>query len=119
MANLVALKIAMVVFACMLVSAPYAESAITCGQIAGNLVNCLAYLKSGKGAPAAPCCNGVKSLNAAAKSTADRQAACTCLKTLARSSNANGINANAAAGLPGKCGVNIGYPINFNTDCTK
>ncbi|KAK8556550.1 hypothetical protein V6N13_064572 [Hibiscus sabdariffa] len=55
--------------------APLAQGAITCGQVSSALVPCLPYLKSGGTVPPA-CCNGIKSLNSAAQTTPDRQAAC-------------------------------------------
>lgn len=68
---------------CMVVvSAPMAHAAITCGQVTNSLINCIGYLQNG-GTPPSGCCNGVKSLNAAAKTTADRQTACNCLKSAA------------------------------------
>ncbi|KAK1418972.1 hypothetical protein QVD17_28126 [Tagetes erecta] len=103
------------VFACMVVVAPYAE-AITCGQVVSNLAPCLGYLSKGGVVPPA-CCNGVKGLNNAAKTPADRQTACGCLKS-AYSSN-SGINPGNAASLPGKCGVSIPYKISPSTDCSK
>ena len=95
------------------VGAPLAE-AITCGQVSSSLAPCINYLKAGGVVPAA-CCNGVRSLNSAAKTTADRQAACNCLKTA--SGSIKGINLNLAAGLPGKCGVSVPYKISPSTNC--
>ncbi|MCH1921665.1 Mpv17/PMP22 family protein, partial [Shewanella sp. A3A] len=63
------------------------------------------------------CCNGVKGLNNAARTTADRQAACRCLKSLAGSIKS--LNLGTVAGVPGKCGVNVGFPISLSTDCNK
>ncbi|WP_227643643.1 non-specific lipid-transfer protein, partial [Klebsiella pneumoniae] len=90
--------------------APRAEAAISCGQVSGALVPCLSYLKgTGATLPPANCCSGVQKLNNLAQTTTDRQAACNCLKTIAKS--VSGINLNAASGLPGKCRVNIPYKI--------
>ena len=110
------LKIACVAaLMCMVVvSAPMAEAAITCGQVTSSLAPCITYLQKG-GAPSAGCCNGVRGLNSAAKTTADRQAACNCLKSAAGS--ISGFNANNAASLPGKCGVSIPYKISTSTNC--
>lgn len=105
-----------VVMTCMVLTTPYAEAAISCGQVVSKLAPCVSYLTKG-GAVPLPCCSGVKALNDAAKSTPDRQAACSCLKS-AYSSN-SGINPGNAASLPGKCGVSIPYKISPSTDCTK
>ncbi|TKY63628.1 Non-specific lipid-transfer protein [Spatholobus suberectus] len=110
------LKLACVVAVlCMVVaSAPMAQAAITCGQVTSSLSSCIIYLQKG-GTPSAPCCSGVRSLNSAAKTTADRQAACNCLKQAAGA--ISGFNANNAATLPGKCGVSIPYKISTSTNC--
>ncbi|CAN1229985.1 Non-specific lipid-transfer protein [Linum grandiflorum] len=65
------------------------------------------------------CCGGVKSLNAAATTTPDRQAACRCLKSTSASIPASSINYGLAAGLPGRCGVNVGFPISPSVDCNS
>ncbi|OMP08076.1 Plant lipid transfer protein/Par allergen [Corchorus capsularis] len=111
-----AIKFACVAILCMaLVSAPLAEGAITCGQVTSSLAACIAYLRGGPLTPG--CCNGVRSLNSAAKTTPDRQAACNCLKSAAGS--IPGINFGLAGGLPGKCRVSIPYKISPSTDCSK
>ncbi|KAG9150746.1 hypothetical protein Leryth_002909 [Lithospermum erythrorhizon] len=101
---------------CMIMVAPHAEAAISCGQVSSALGPCLPYLKSG-GAIASNCCSGVRGLKSAAKSTLDRQAACSCLKSLANSISS--INDANAASLPGKCGVSIPYKISRSVDCSK
>ena len=87
--------------------------ALTCGDVARGLGPCLGYLKSSGGA-AVPgqCCSGIRSLNSAAKTTADRQTACKCIKAAS-----GGVNAGLAAGLPGKCGLSIPYKISPSTNC--
>nr|ACM78617.1 non-specific lipid-transfer protein type 1 subfamily protein [Tamarix hispida] len=111
------LRFAFVITMCMVVAAaPYAEAALTCGTITQKLAPCLPYLKSG-GSPAAGCCGGVKTLHSMATSTADRQAACGCLKSSATS--IPGVKMGNAAALPGKCGVNIGFPVSTKVDCSK
>ncbi|KAA8517651.1 hypothetical protein F0562_015125 [Nyssa sinensis] len=110
------LKVACVVLMCMLVTAPYAQAAISCGTVTTKLAPCLGYLRNGGTVPA-NCCNGVKALNNLAKTTPDRQAACNCLKSA--SGSISGLNLSNAASLPGKCGVNIPYKISPSTDCSK
>ncbi|KAL7000477.1 hypothetical protein U1Q18_001629 [Sarracenia purpurea var. burkii] len=58
-----------------------------------------------------------RSLNNAARTTPDRQAACRCLKSSVGA--VKGVNIGLAGSLPGKCGVNIPYKISLQTDCTK
>ncbi|KAL8214807.1 hypothetical protein R6Q57_004256 [Mikania cordata] len=109
-------KMACVVVACMLVFAPHAEAAITCGQVVSCLIPCLGYLKTG-GKPSPGCCNGVRSLNRAAGTTADRKTACDCIKK--SYGTYKGVNSGYASSLPSSCGVNIPYKISPSTDCSK
>ncbi|KAL4291280.1 hypothetical protein GQ457_14G001920 [Hibiscus cannabinus] len=115
MASSMSLKLACVVVLCLVVGAPLAQGTITCGQVTSSLAPCITYLKGSGGSVPAGCCNGIKSLNAAAKTTPDRQAACNCIKSA--SASISGINYGLASALPGKCGVNIPYNISPNTDC--
>ncbi|MBO8589692.1 non-specific lipid-transfer protein [Staphylococcus aureus] len=103
-------------FASMLLVAPLAEAAISCGTVTSSLAPCIPYLRSGGALPPA-CCKGVSSLNSSAKTTPDRQTACGCLKNAYNS--IKGIQPALAAGLPGKCGVSIPYKISPTTDCSK
>ncbi|XP_059669822.1 non-specific lipid-transfer protein 1-like [Cornus florida] len=118
MASSAMLKVAcvVVVLMCMVVTAPQAEAAVTCGTVVTSLTPCLGYLRSGGPVPA-PCCSGVKSLYNAASTPTDRQTACRCMKSAATA--VPGINMANASGLPGKCGVNIPYKISLSTDCSK
>ncbi|XP_059668135.1 non-specific lipid-transfer protein 1-like [Cornus florida] len=116
MASSAMLKVACVVLVCIVVTAPQAEAAMTCGTVVTSLTPCLGYLRSG-GAVPAPCCSGVKSLYSAASTTTDRQTACRCMKSAA--TGIAGINMANASGLPAKCGVNIPYKISPSTDCSK
>ena len=107
-------KLACVLVICMVVAG--GEAAITCGQVVSKLTPCLTYLRNGGAVPPG-CCTGIKALNSAAKTTADRQDACNCMKTLSKSYT--GLNLGLASGLPGKCGVSIPYKISPSTDCSK
>ncbi|KAF7048385.1 hypothetical protein CFC21_057164 [Triticum aestivum] len=68
-----------VVAAMLLAAAHTADAAISCGQVNSALGPCLTYARGGAG-PSAVCCSGVKRLAAATQTTADRRAACNCLK---------------------------------------
>ncbi|GAU30834.1 hypothetical protein TSUD_267540 [Trifolium subterraneum] len=108
------MKVACVVLLMCMILAPISEAAISCGTVTSNVAPCIVYLKGGPG-PSPACCNGVRSLNNAARNTPDRQAACKCLKSAAGA--ISGLDNNLAAGLPGKCGVNIPYKISTSTNC--
>ena len=109
---------ALIMVACLLLAVVVrpGSAAITCGQVASALRPCLPYLRA-NGPLILGCCNGVRGLNNLAQTTPDRQQACNCLKTIAaRTPN---LVPALTAGLPGKCGVSVGYPISTSTDCTK
>ncbi|KAI0501850.1 hypothetical protein KFK09_016795 [Dendrobium nobile] len=93
-----------------------ASAAISCGTVVSSLAQCISYIR-GLGPLTLACCSGVKSLNSQAQTTPDRQAACACLKSLA--GQIPGLKPALAAGVPGKCGVSVGYAISTSTDCTK
>ncbi|KAL4605485.1 hypothetical protein ACB092_09G032600 [Castanea dentata] len=114
MANSLVLKLTCLALMCMVIGAPVAQAAISCGQIQSSVTPCISYLRTG-GAPSKACCNGIKSLSNAAKTTAGRQAACECLKTVAGS--ISGLNLANAASLPSKCGLNVHYNISTSTNC--
>ncbi|MCD7462244.1 hypothetical protein HAX54_048121 [Datura stramonium] len=96
---------------------PRAEAAITCSTVLNGLIPCLSYVVNGGKVPPT-CCRGIKSLYGVAKTTADRQGVCSCLKIAA--SSVSGINFKNAAALPGKCGVkNIPFKISPKADCSK
>ncbi|XP_043723574.1 non-specific lipid-transfer protein 1-like [Telopea speciosissima] len=108
-------KFACLVLVCMVVASPHVEAAVTCGQVVSKLSPCLGYLHSGGTVPAA-CCNSLRALNAAARTTPDRQAACGCLKSAYNS--ISGIKPALASSLPGSCGVNLPYKISPSIDCS-
>ncbi|KAL0377105.1 UNVERIFIED_CONTAM: Non-specific lipid-transfer protein 2 [Sesamum calycinum] len=106
-----------VLVAAVLASAivPGTEATIGCGAVLLTLSPCIAYVTDQ--GPLGGCCGGVKSLYAAATTTADRQSVCSCLESLARS--ASNIDLAKAAGLPRQCGLNIPYKISPSVDCSK
>ncbi|CAM0950461.1 unnamed protein product [Alopecurus aequalis] len=100
----------------MLAAAPRATVAITCGQVDSAVGPCMPFARGGPG-PSPACCSGVTNLHNQARSTADRQAACNCLKAVA--SRTAGINLANAAAIPSRCGVSIPYVISPTTDCSR
>ncbi|XP_048235844.1 non-specific lipid-transfer protein 1-like [Ricinus communis] len=111
------IKLVSLLLLCMVV-APMTTQAITCGQVASSLGPCLKYLKGAAGPmPPAACCNGVRGINSAARTTPDRQTACQCLKNAA--GGISGLKPGLAESLPGKCKVNIPYKISLSTNCNS
>ncbi|KZV40867.1 non-specific lipid-transfer protein 2-like [Dorcoceras hygrometricum] len=98
----------------LLALAPRGEAQIGCGRVVSYLNPCIPYV-TGSG-PLGQCCGGVKGLYGAAKTTADRQSVCGCLKNLAQAYSAY---IGKAASLPRQCGVSIPYAISPSTDCSK
>ncbi|KAF7034655.1 hypothetical protein CFC21_045640 [Triticum aestivum] len=92
----------------------HTDAAISCGQVSSALSPCISYARCKGANPPAACSSGVRSLAGAARSTADKQAACKCIK-----SAAGGLNAGKAAGIPSKCDVSIPYAISSSVDCSK
>ena len=116
MASSIVLRITCMVLISMMVCAPIAHAAISCGTVQGNLVACIPYVRNkGIGAVPGGCCKGIAAINAAAKTTPDRQAVCECLKKAAGA--VAGVNPAIISGLPGKCGVNVPYKISTSTNC--
>lgn len=91
-----------------------AEGAISCSKVIFDILPCLSFVTGDAANPTAACCNGVKSLNAEANSTPDRQAVCRCIKSVAGSSS---YDASKAANIPSLCGVNVGFPISASMSC--
>ncbi|RRT74490.1 hypothetical protein B296_00009786 [Ensete ventricosum] len=100
----------------LVAAAPRATEALTCGQVVSFLQSCIPYAR-GTGQLTGACCSGVRSLNAAAKTTPDRQTACSCLKSTV--AGLKGIQTGTVAGIPGKCGVSVPYPISATVDCSN
>nr|CAB3488881.1 unnamed protein product [Digitaria exilis] len=98
-------------------AASSADAAVTCGQVNSAIAPCLSYARGMGSAPSTGCCSGVKRLNSAASTTADRRAACSCLKSAA--AGISGLKLGNAASIPSKCGVSIPYTISPSVDCSK
>ncbi|KAF8007672.1 hypothetical protein BT93_K1614 [Corymbia citriodora subsp. variegata] len=110
-------KLVCVALLCIVAAASLAEAAVTCGQVASSMAPCITYARSGRGPVPPGCCSGIRSLNSAARTTPDRQAACKCIKSAAGS--ISGLNYGVVAAIPSKCGVNIPYKISPSTDCNS
>ncbi|XP_009788622.1 non-specific lipid-transfer protein 1-like [Nicotiana tabacum] len=88
--------------------------ALTCGQVDASLASCIPYLTQG-GDPNAACCIGVTALKGMAQNTADKRAACNCVKAAAnRYAN---LKEDAAQALPTKCGVTLDITVSKSVNC--
>ncbi|KAI3511161.1 hypothetical protein L1887_18305 [Cichorium endivia] len=108
--------IAVTIVSLFLLFIPSSDGVLTCSTVIQDVAPCVSYLRSGSGMPPPACCSGAKALAAAASTTADRQAACKCLKSASQSLNPNPVLAKS---LPGNCGISLGFTISPSVDCTK
>ncbi|XP_075478730.1 non-specific lipid-transfer protein 1-like [Primulina tabacum] len=91
---------------------------ISCGQVDAALMPCISYL-TGRGGnkPSSACCNGVKSVKGMGRTTADKRAACSCVKAAAN--RYPGMKDALAQSLPVQCGVHLDIPVSRTVDCNK
>ncbi|KAJ1273808.1 hypothetical protein BS78_05G013100 [Paspalum vaginatum] len=115
--NRMAIAVAALVLLVVAAAPQPASAAISCGQVGSALAPCIPYGTGRSSALPSSCCAGVKSLNSAARTSADRQQACRCLKNLA--GTVKSVNMGLVAGIPAKCGVSVPFPISMSTDCNK
>ncbi|KAF8648817.1 hypothetical protein HU200_064517 [Digitaria exilis] len=105
-----------VVVLLVMAAAETASAAVSCSEVTSAVMPCLGYAMGNAASPSPACCNGVRSLSSRASSAADRQAACSCLKSM---TGRFGRSMGNAANIPSQCGVNVGVPISPNVDCSK
>ncbi|XWS32428.1 hypothetical protein CRYUN_Cryun23aG0158500 [Craigia yunnanensis] len=108
---------ALVVLAMVQLMVKPGEADVSCQEVDNSLAACVPYLTSGSGNPSTPCCTGVANIKAMAVTTADKQAACNCVKDAA--AHIPAIKEDAAASLPAKCNVQVSFPISKSTNCQK
>ncbi|KAJ0265416.1 Non-specific lipid-transfer protein 8 [Hirschfeldia incana] len=92
----------------------YAESTISCSVVLSDLQPCVSYLTSGSGEPPKTCCDGVKSLDAATTTSADKKAACQCIKSVANSVT---VKPELAKNLASKCNASLPVDASSTVDC--
>lgn len=88
-----------------------------CEKAKTSLVPCLNYLVGADDDPSIACCNAVKDLKDSMHGTDDRRTACKCLVAAAKL--IPNISDDKLATLPDKCGVQLGFPIKKDMDCSK
>ncbi|XP_058092511.1 non-specific lipid-transfer protein B-like [Magnolia sinica] len=91
--------------------------AMTCGDVALCLGQCMTYLTGSDPKPLPACCDGVKQLRDMADTTVDKRFACNCIKQVA--SRFHNLKDNAVSALPSECGVTLPYPISANFPCNS
>ncbi|MED6204165.1 hypothetical protein PIB30_006581 [Stylosanthes scabra] len=122
--NNVAMRMACCVVVCAAVlsattTVRKAEAAVSCGQLTNELMPCLSYIMYGGTTVPEGCCNGVRTIFNTARTTADRQGVCNCIKSSIVGIPYSNFNIVNAAAVPKKCGINIDYQISPNIDCSR
>ncbi|KAJ4843547.1 hypothetical protein Tsubulata_007963 [Turnera subulata] len=101
----------------LLILVPHSsDAAISCSDVIKDLRPCVNYLVKGSGKPPAACCAGASALQSAASTPADKQAACTCIKSAAQKINPN---PQLAQALPANCGISLPFTVSPTVDCSK
>ncbi|KAL0694194.1 hypothetical protein Bca4012_061374 [Brassica carinata] len=92
----------------------YSESTISCSVVINDLQPCVSYLTSGNGQPPETCCEGVRSLDAATTTSADKKAACECIKSVANSVT---VKPELAKALASNCNASLPVDASSTVDC--
>ncbi|KAL9459736.1 hypothetical protein AB3S75_003020 [Citrus x aurantiifolia] len=93
-----------------------ATTTITCEQVTIWLTPCIYYGVLG-GAVQPTCCDGIRSLNAASKTTEDRRTQCNCVKEGAV--RIPGLDYDRVNTLLDICGSKCPYKLTHDLDCSK
>ncbi|KQK03328.1 non-specific lipid-transfer protein 1 [Brachypodium distachyon] len=97
-----------------------AWGAVQCGQVTQLMAPCMPYLSGAPGmTPYGICCNSLRVLAELAATTADRVAACNCVRAAAGAGGFPPVDFTRAAGLPAACGLKINFAISPNMDCNQ
>ncbi|CAN1274247.1 Putative non-specific lipid-transfer protein 14 [Linum perenne] len=89
-----------------------------CSTVTGLISACTSFITYGSPdpLPGSPCCDGMSTLGTVAESAGSGASVCRCLMGLIATYNPN---ATTIATLPGFCGIDMGFIIDPNTDCSK
>ncbi|GLT71981.1 hypothetical protein SLA2020_439570 [Shorea laevis] len=94
------------------------DNATSCTAVANDLGGCLTFIQGKEDKPSQKCCDGAKQLNDTAKTKADRQAICECIKKAL--SAVGKIDTSRIPLLAKDCKISVKLPaIGPDTDCTK
>ncbi|KAF7845242.1 non-specific lipid-transfer protein 1-like [Senna tora] len=110
------MKLACVIVACMAVVGALmarTQAQVTCSTAYRHLTPCFPYVMGGStGTPPARCCEGVRAVANATRTTVDRQRVCNCLKDAA--ATFPGLNSMAAQSIPRQCQAEH-FPYDFSS----
>ncbi|CAM0880433.1 unnamed protein product [Alopecurus aequalis] len=95
------------------------SAVVQCGQVTQLMAPCMPYLSGAPGmTPYGICCNSLGVLSQLTATTADRQAACNCVK-VAASAGFPAVDFRRATALPDACGLSISFAVTPNMDCNQ
>ncbi|KAK4730252.1 hypothetical protein R3W88_023240 [Solanum pinnatisectum] len=94
------------------------DATMTCNLVYSSLEPCLGYVLGGGLSVPSDCCSGIRSLHRAARTTADHQIYCRCLKSTV-GSNPAPTRISRAIKLPAICNVNYFVKVTPDIDCSK
>ncbi|EXC32133.1 Non-specific lipid-transfer protein 8 [Morus notabilis] len=95
-------------FVLLLLLTVASEATISCKQVVLHVQPWV----SGNGKPPAVCC----AVASKAPSSADKRAACECIKSASKFFK---IKPNLAEALPQNCGIKLPFTVSLNMDCSK
>ncbi|XP_044509849.1 non-specific lipid-transfer protein C, cotyledon-specific isoform-like [Mangifera indica] len=90
------------------------EAAIDCDFVGTKTAGCVPFVTGKAKDPAPACCSGLKELLEAVKSVDDKRVLCRCMKDAAKSLP---INDELLSQLPGRCQIDVGFPISSKMNC--
>ncbi|RHN46669.1 putative plant lipid transfer protein/Par allergen [Medicago truncatula] len=118
MASSMLVKVTCLAMICLVLGIPLANAAASCPEIEQTLTPCLEYVTHpGSPPPPEPCCNAVKAIHGQTHTPQDRRDCCSCVKSMI--GDIPGLNLPAAASMAKDCGVDLGYEISPDMDCSK
>uniref|UniRef100_A0A803NV86 Non-specific lipid-transfer protein n=1 Tax=Cannabis sativa TaxID=3483 RepID=A0A803NV86_CANSA len=88
-----------------------------CNQVVQQLTPCVQYVTGREPKPSDACCNGAKQLAASAKTTKDRQTACSCIKQAV--GGLPNVDPSRISSVPKECNIDFSLPpITRDFDCS-
>ncbi|KAK8968958.1 hypothetical protein KSP40_PGU005264 [Platanthera guangdongensis] len=115
MANNIPLAISMALLVMVFMSVT--ADSIPCHKIETMLQGCVGYVQTGGAVVPPQCCEGMKDLKKVNKNAHNRFTSCKCIKRLVN--KIPGAHKDLVEGIPKKCNVDIGLPLDLSASCSK
>ncbi|GAU35415.1 hypothetical protein TSUD_160660 [Trifolium subterraneum] len=117
MASSMLIKVTYLVVICLVLGISLTNANLSCGEMHHKTSPCVGFIQNIDSSVPAPCCEGIKTMYDNAKTPADHQDVCRCLKPTLQ--NIPRLNLDALANLAGNCGVDLHYKFTPDIDCDK